>query len=284
MICIIVKKLMDVGGETIMFQKRIEKIAPIYDLYSSEFYDFHADRHDIDFFLDYAKATTGKILDVGCGTGRILIPMAKLGKEIIGIDSSEHMLEICENKIQKEINSEKSNITLIKADMTNFELNEKFSLIIIPFGPFNYLTHTSDQIDCLHCINKHLESNKLLVFDVWYPDNYELLKSENGYHVVKNQPYFRMPDGRKVQWGIKNTSVDYNKQLIYEDMYYNINYPDGKKEKLIYPAAMRYFHRYEIEHLLSLTGFKINKLYSDFNKDEFGKKYPSELIVEAIKK
>lgn len=183
-----------------MFQKRIKKIADIYDVYSSEFYDFHAHRNDIVFFLDYAKATTGKILDLGCGTGRILIPIAKTGKKITGIDGSEHMLKICENKIEKEFNSKQSSITLIKADMTNFDLGEKFSLIIIPFGPFNYLTSTSEQINCLTCINKHLESIKTLVFDVWYPDNHELLKSEHGYHVVKSQPYFKMPDGRKVQW------------------------------------------------------------------------------------
>lgn len=260
-----------------MFQKRI------YDLYSSEFYDFHAYRDDIDFFLSYAKKTTGKILDAGCGTGRILIPIAKLGKEIVGIDNSEHMLKICENKIKKEIKS-KNIITLIKASMTNFKIDKKFSLVIIPFGPFNYLINTSEQINCLTCINRHLESKGILVFDVWYPNNYELLKSEHGYHVVKNQPYFKMPDGRKVQWGIKNVSVDYNKQLIYEEMYYNINHPDGKREKLIYPCAMRYYHRYEIEHLLSLTGFRINKVYSDFKKNEFGNTYPSELIVEATKK
>ncbi|MFW9952103.1 MAG: class I SAM-dependent DNA methyltransferase [Candidatus Thorarchaeota archaeon] len=263
-----------------MFQKRIEKI---YDLYSSEFYDFHADRDDINFYLSYAKKSTGKILDLGCGTGRILIPIAKLGKEIVGIDNSDYMLEICKKKIKKEFSSKASNITLKKADITNFELDEKYSLIIIPFGPFNYLESTTEQINCLTCINKHLGSEKILVFDVWYPNNLELIKSEHGYDVVKNQPYFKMPDGRKVQWGIKNVSVDYNRQLIFEEMYYNINYPDGKKEKLIYPASMRYFHRYEIEHLLALSGFKINKLYSDFNKNEFGEKYPSELIVEAIK-
>lgn len=267
-----------------MFQKRIKKIAKEYDLYSSEFYDFHAYRDDINFYLSYAKETTGKILDLGCGTGRILIPIAKLGKEIIGIDNSEYMLEICKNKIRKELNSKASKITLIKANITNFEFDEQFSLVIIPFGPFNYLNNVSEQINCLTCINRHLNSEKVLVFDIWYPNNYELIKSEHGYYVVKNQPYFKMPDGRKVQWGIKNKSVDYNKQLIFEEMYYNINYPNGKKEKLIYPSSIRYFYRYEIEHLLAFTGFKINKLYSDFNKCEFGKKYPSELIVEAIKK
>lgn len=248
-----------------IFKKRIEKVADIYDFDSSEFYDYHADQNDRDFYLDYAKNTTG----------RILIPIAEAGKKITGIDNSEHMLKICENKIEKKLNSEKKNISLIKADISNFEIKDIFSLAIIPFGPFNYSTSTSEQTGCLTCINKHLKSKGILIFDVWYPNNYELFKSEHGFHVVKNQPYFIMPDGRKVQWGIYNTSVDYNKQLIYEDMYYNVDYPDDKKEKLVYPSKIRYSHRYEIEHLLSLTGFKINKLYSDFNKNEFGSIYPS---------
>ncbi len=277
-----------------MFKKRITKTLEIYDFDSSEFYDYHADQNDRDFYLGYAKNTTGKILDLGCGTGRILIPIAKTGKKITGIDNSEHMLKICKDKIDKEFNSKEKNISLknislknislIKADISNFEIKDIFSLAIIPFGPFNCLTSTSEQIGCLTCINKHLKSKGLLVFEIWYPNNYELFKSEHGFHVVKNQPYFKMPDGRKVQWGIYNTSVDYNKQLIYEDMYYNVDYPDGKKEKLVYSSKIRYSHRYEIEHLLSLTGFKINKLYSDFNKNEFGSIYPSGLIIEAIKK
>lgn len=264
-------------------EEKAEKIADIYDKFSSEFYDYHATRNDINFFLDYAKCTSGKILDLGCGTGRILIPIAKTGKEITGLDNSKHMLKICNDKIENEFNLNKSNIKLIKTNISNFNLNDIFSLVIIPFGAFNSLLNTSEQINCLNCINNHLEAKGLLVFDVWYPNNNELLKSENGYHVVKNQPYFEMPDGRKVQWGIKNISVDYNKQLIYEEMYYNIEYLNGKKEKLIYPAPIRYYYRYEIEHLLSYTGFKINKLYCDFNKNKFGSKYPSELIVEAIK-
>jgi SAM-dependent methyltransferase len=262
---------------------RIEKTLEIYDKHSSDFYDYHASRNDINFFLNYAKDIEGEILDLGCGTGRILIPVAKTGKKITGIDNSDFMLENCQNKIAKETEAIRKNIIILKSDISNFNLNKIFSLVIIPFGPFNSLIKTEDQLNCLLKVNQHLNDKGTLVFDVWYPNNNELVKSEANYHVVKDQPFFTLEDGRKVQWGIINKSVDYNRQIIYEEMYYNVDYPDGKKEKLIYPAQVRYFYRYEIEHLLSLSGFKINKIYSDFEKNEFGVKYPSELIVEAKK-
>lgn len=265
-------------------EDRIINVYDIYDRYSSDFYDYYATREDIDFYLDYAKKTDGEILDVGCGTGRILIPVARLGKRITGIDKSDFMLDNLRQKLKKEPDATRQYVSIVTSDICGFRLDKTFSLAVIPFGPFNYLINTDEQLNCLSCIHNHLDNNGLLVFDVWYPDNKELIKSEHDYHVVKDQPYFTMEDGRKVQWGIINTSVDYNKQIIYEEMYYNVDYPDGRKEKLVYPSPVRFFYRYEIEHLLSRAGFTIRKLYSDFDRNEFGRTYPSELIIEAVKK
>ena len=76
-----------------MSQKRNERTANQYDLYSSEFYDFHAYRDDINFYLNYAKETTGKILDLGCGAGRDAIFMANDKSSVLGVDLSIELLK-----------------------------------------------------------------------------------------------------------------------------------------------------------------------------------------------
>ena len=260
-----------------------ETLAEIYDRHSSEFYDYHAKRGDIEFYVGYAKDADGKALELGCGTGRVLIPTARAGIHITGLDNSGEMLKICRRKLEGETPHVRDRVNLVNADMRSFDLDEKYSLVTIPFGPFNYLVSTNDQIQCLRCIRRHLADTGVLVMDLWYPNLRELPKSENGADIVTVETPFSMPDGRSIKWGIRNTSVDYNRQIIYEDLFYDIRHPNGNEERLIYPAPMRYFFRYEVEHLLARTGFRTNAVYAGFDKEPFGAKYPSEMIFAASK-
>lgn len=258
-------------------------IAEIYDCHSSEFYDYHAKRGDVQFYVNSAVESGGAVLEIGCGTGRLLIPAAKAGVHITGLDKSEEMLEICRKKLDKEPLEVRDRVNLIGADMRDFDLKSKFSLVMIPFGPFNYLTSIEDQIRCLNCIKLHLNDSGALVMDLWYPDLRELWKSENGAEIVSVKTPFIMPDGRRVSWGIRNISVDYNEQIIHEEMLYDIRYPDGHQEQRIYPSPMRYFFRYEVEHLLARTGFRTESIYAGFDKEPFGSTYPSEMVFVARK-
>ena len=90
---------------------------------------------DIQFYVDQARISGGPILELGCGTGRITIPIAMAGLEIIGLDNSGKMLETAKAKISKIPGIEK-NIELIDGDMTTFSIDRQFSLIIIPFNGF----------------------------------------------------------------------------------------------------------------------------------------------------
>ena len=258
-------------------------IAEIYDRHSSEFYDYHAKRGDVEFYVDFAKRSGGSVLETGCGTGRLLIPTARAGVNITGLDNSEEMLGICRRKLEDESSEVKGRVNLVRGDMRNFDLGIKFSLITIPFGPFNCLVSIEEHIRCLNCIKAHLDDGGALVADLWYPNLRELSMSEHGAEIVSAKTPFHMPDGRNVTWGIRNTSVDYNRQIIHEEMFYNISHPDGREERLVYPTPMRYFFRYEVEHLLARTGFRTEAVYAGFDKDPFGDKYPSELIFFARK-
>jgi len=263
------------------YQKKF--IAEIYDYHSSEFYDYHAKRGDVQFYVGFATESGGPALEIGCGTGRLLIPTAKAGVHVTGLDNSEEMLKICRRKLDNESSEVRGRVNLVHADMRDFKLGSKFSLVTIPFGPFNYLVSAEEQINCLRCIQPHLSDTGVLVMDLRYPDLRELWKSEDGAEIVSVKTPFHMPDGRSVTWGIRETSVDYDCQVIHAEMYYNILYPDGRKEQIVYPSPGRYFFRYEVEHLLARTGFKTESVYAGFDKEPFGSRYPSELVFVARK-
>lgn len=265
-------------------ENRRERIkAELYDWHSSEFYDYHAKRGDVKFYVDFAVESGGPVLELGCGTGRILIPTARAGVQITGLDKSNEMLEICRKKLGNAPSEVRDRVEIIHADMTDFDLGSEFSLVMIPYGPFNSLLSVGEQVSCLSCINRHLHHNGALVFDLYYPDLRGFTVGEEGAEIVSINTPFEMPDGRSVTWGLWWASIDYNQQITHGKMIYNIRYPDGREERLIYDDPMRYFFRFEAEHLLARTGFKTESIYADFNKEAFGSKYPSELLFLARK-
>jgi SAM-dependent methyltransferase len=260
-----------------------EKVmAELYDKLSSEFYDYHAKRGDIEFFVDYALESGGPVLELGCGTGRVLIPTARAGVEITGLELSGEMLKICRAKLQAEPEEVRSRASLVRADMRDFELKRRFSLVTITYGPFNNLLTIREQLDCLACIYRHLEQGGRLVFDVFFagPD---ILAIRETTPIVTDPPPFLMPDGRSVTWGLRFRDVDYHNQIIHEELLYDIRYPDGRRERLVYPSPLRFFFRFEVEHLLARAGFTVEAVYADFNRTPFGAKPPEELIFVAKK-
>lgn len=257
-------------------------LAELYDRHSSEFYDYHAKRDDVEFYVGFAQEAGGKILELGCGTGRVLIPTARAGVKVTGIDLSGEMLDICRKKLNEEPVSVRYRVTLIQADMADFNLNNRFPLVTITYGPFNCLLTSEKQLSCLKCINNHLEDGGGLLFDVWYADAEELQIPENTELFHTKKP-FELPDGREVTWGITYSSIDHQRQIINEKLTYIVTHPDGRVEKLVYPETIRYFYPKEVEHLLARTGFKTDSIFGSFEKEPFKPTDKSEMIFYARK-
>jgi len=113
----------------------------------------YRDRPDVDFFVDAAIQSGGSVLEVGCGTGRVLIPTAREGIPITGLDLSEHMLDICRQKLKEEPREVQDRAILIQGDMRVFSLGKTFSLVTTPFRPFQHLLTVEDQLSCLSSIH-----------------------------------------------------------------------------------------------------------------------------------
>lgn len=251
----------------------------------AELYDHvvpYRDRADIDFYVEAAQAVGGRVLEVGCGTGRVLLPTARAGVEIVGIDRSPHMLAVCRQRLGAEPTEVQDRVELIEADMRHFDLGREFDLITIPFRPFQHLTTAEDQFACLQSIHRHLAPEGRFILDVFNP-SLEALTRDNLGDEFGEEPEFVLEDGRRVVRVQKTNSRDYHDQIVDVELIYYVTHPDGSKERLVHSFPMRYLFRFEAEYLLRLSGFEVEHLYAGYDKSHHDSNYPGELIFVAKK-
>ena len=127
------------------------------------------DLTDAPFYLELAKENSGPVLEIGCGTGRVLLPIARAGVEIHGLDNSAPMRHILMQNLAGETPEVQRRVTLHAADMRDFRLNRTFPLVTIPFRPMQHMHTLEDQILALKSAAAHLNERGVLAFDVFYP-------------------------------------------------------------------------------------------------------------------
>src|SRR5262245_22537391 len=132
----------------------MDEYAAIADLYDHVIP--YRDRGDVAFFVGAAQESGGPVLEIGCGTGRVLLPTARAGVSITGLDASPSMLAICRRRVAAEPEAVRARIDLVEADMRSFQLGRRFALATIPFRPFQHLLTLVDQLNCLLRIREHL--------------------------------------------------------------------------------------------------------------------------------
>jgi len=251
----------------------------------AEFYDYvvpYRERGDINFFVEAAEQCGGPVLEIGCGTGRVLIPTARAGIEIVGLDASPSMLAVCREKLSREPQEVQARVRLTEGDMRQFDLGRQFRLVTIPFRPFQHLMTVEDQLACLRAVHRHLLEGGQLVLDLFNPA-FPHLADEKFFEELNREPPFTMPDGRKILRRHHILARDLFQQTQDVELIYRVTFPDGREERLVHRFTMRYLFRFEAEHLLARCGFAVENVYADFDKSPYGSKRPGELIFVARK-
>lgn len=251
----------------------------------AELYDHvvpYATRGDVEFFVDEALAAGGPVLEVGCGTGRILIPTARAGVHITGLDGSRAMLDRCREKLLAEPASVQDNIELVEADMRGFALQRTFALVTLPFRPFQHLVTVDDQLACLTSIHRHLDHGGRVILDLFNPSLDYLANRPVGLEMPEGPPV-TLPDGRTLERTFKVVHHDRFAQVNDIELIYHVTHVDGRQERSVHAFQMRYLFRFEVEHLLVRSGFTVEQLYSGYDRGEYGSTYPGELIFIARK-
>lgn len=242
----------------------------------------YRNRADVAFFVEAAAAAGAPVLEIGCGTGRVLIPTARAGVDIVGLDQSPGMLEVCRNRLLEEPPAVGDRVTLVQADMRQFDLGGSFTLATIPFRPFQHLLTVDDQLACLACIRRHLTPTGRLIFDCFNPSIDALANMRLGAE-TGHEPEFEVPDGRRVIRCFRIVATDRFAQVNDVELIYDVTHPDGRTQRLVHAFRMRYLFRFEVEHLLGRAGFAVEHLYAGYDKSAYGSIYPGELVFVAKK-
>ena len=241
-----------------------ETFARFYDL----IYHRMRDHVDIDFFLDEIDRTRGRILEVGSGTGRLFTNALSHGADIFGIDISESMLNVLKSKIKPDDYYRVSNQNIL-----DFSFDFKFDLIIAPFRVIMHVDKKEEQLRALNNVYNHLNNNGKFIFDTFIPDLGQLI---NGLKDVVDFEGEYEP-GRKVR-RIVSTKPDLINQII------NVNFrmewdENGTLRAEEWKIPMRYFFRYELEHLVERSDFGKYEIIGDYQGNELNNNSKEFIVI-----
>ncbi|WP_050436364.1 class I SAM-dependent methyltransferase [Chondromyces crocatus] len=216
---------------------------------------------DVAYYVDLASKHGGPILEVGCGNGRITLPIARLGLDIVGVDRSAPMLDDLRRRMQQEPTHTVDRIDVRRGDMRRLRLGRRFPLVICPFNAFLHLYERKDVEAFLARTREHLTPNGSLVFDVSMPQPSELARDPARAY---STPRFRYPDASSSSMLVRYSErFDYDKlrQVLFVAMEFS---PVNGGDSWMTPLAHRQFHPQELEALLHYNGFRITSLEGDF--------------------
>jgi len=184
------------------------------------------------------------VLELCCGTGKLVIQLAREGYEVVGLDLSQEMIEICRQTVGKEDKSVQEKIRIVYGDMCSFDLGQAFDFIILEDDGFVYLLSKEDQISCLTRIKLHLSAGGLFFLNFPTPD-LELASSR----IYEYDPIFQIKT-EPCQWTVID---EYGNQTTVKEGF--------ERRKLTYPC--------ELELLLRTAGLETIHRWGDLKRNPF---------------
>lgn len=236
-----------------------------YDVVAARFYDgtygvLRDPIGDAAFYRALARDSGGPVLELGCGTGRVLLPIARDGLACTGLDPSPSMLDVLRQK------GPPATLRLVQAAMQDFDLGpDRFALVYSAFRAFQHLYTVEDQLRCLACVRRHLAPGGRFAFDVFAPAHARL--------AIADEPEAedaRFTDGGDEVIRYATVSRDPATQTMRVHFRYERRRGGAVVGEERVEARLRYFFRFELEHLLARAGFAIEALYGGFDRRPFG--------------
>ena len=221
----------------------------------AEFYDLFASNDDLPFYLEYAKMQGSPVLDIAAGTGRVSIALAEAGFVVHALEKSPSMLSVFRAKIAEH---EIANlITIHEADMTNFRLDIKFPLIIIP-ASFGHALTREYQLSTLRAIKNHLKDNAIFILDVYVGEYID------DYSTFQDGPA-SMPDGRKVRRQ-GEMRVDRDRNLMTLNLRFEVLDTNGSVAEVHEAkSGASVINTADVDNMIQEVGFKVLEEFSDFH-------------------
>ncbi len=243
-----------------------------YDLENADFTE------DLDFWVALADEYGDPIVELGCGTGRVLLNLARRGHALTGVDDSPEMLARLEAKLTAATAKHLPTApTLLRAGMHDFTAAQTFALALMPFNTFMHLLTPEEQIATLTNVRKHLRPGAALALDMPNPGE-AYAAAEQGLTLERT-----FADGAATVQQFSSVSVDRAAQLARITWLYDSVAPDGAVARTIVPLTLRYTFPGEMRLLLEKCGFALAHLYGDYDRAPFADGAPRMIVLAEAK-
>ncbi len=216
--------------------------AALYD------YEYRRRRADVTFYRELASRRKPKrILELGAGSGRVTIPLARDGHEIVAIDRSRSMIAKLAGRVASLPAAAAKRVTVLPGELCTFSAPGKFDLVIAAFNVVEHLYTRGEVAACLARVAEHLAPGGAFVFDVQLPDLAWLVRD---------------PTTKRPTFYSTNHDYDPISQIVVIRLYYDP--VDGKGPSRIVKLTQRKFFPAELEALVAGAGYRVTARYGDF--------------------
>jgi SAM-dependent methyltransferase len=207
---------------------------------------------DVAFYRKLARDSGGPVLELGCGTGRTLLPIARDGIDCVGVDASPAMLDELRAKAPP------ANLLLVEGRMEALDLGERrFPLITAPFRALSHLLDVETQLAALAGVGRHLAPGGTFAFDLFDPKAERTALAEEPAHVAAT---FRHGSHEIRRWD--TVRRDRSRQVMTVSLRFEGGPPELAGQATL---ELRWFHRFEVEHLLARAGFTDTTFYGGYD-------------------
>lgn len=232
---------------------------------------------DVPFYINRLRSPESRVLELGCGTGRVSIPLAKRCSFLYGIDRSEAMLALCREKLGSS-GLPRDRIVVETADITDFALDTSFDLIIAPGRVIQNLESDEQLEGLFRGIRTHLASKGRCILNVFNPNRPRDVLLRDWVCDVEHLDWDVQDGTQRVTCHHVRRRLQEDPLIVYPDLIYR-RYEGGRLvDEAVLSIPMRCYYPAEFLELISSHGFTVLDTWGGYAGEAYGAK--GELIVE----
>jgi SAM-dependent methyltransferase len=245
---------------------------------AANYYDLCPDMPaDVPFYKSLVRSSEARILELGCGTGRVLIPLAGACGYIHGLDLSEAMIVICHRKLEA-VGIAATRARAEVKDITNFRLNQTFDLIIAPFRVLQNLEADAAVNGLFRCIRQHLKPEGSCILNVFRP-NSDRETLRRGWRSDKEKLSWEVAvEGGRVTCHERYSRMDPDRMILYPELIYCRYLGEALVDKAVLKIAMKCYYPEEFEQLIVRQGFRMVQQWGGYEGEPYGQ--GPELVIQ----
>lgn len=247
-----------------------DEAAELYDLVYEHYDD------DLSLYEEFARRGETPALELGAGSGRVALHLARSGLDAVALDSSRHMLARLEAALD---DATRPRLRVVEADMRDFALGETFDLVFCALDTFELLLTTDDQLATLRCVARHLSPGGVFVAELRSLTAVDWSDEPSALRLEWVRPD---PAGGGVVAKHSSVEVSRARQLTTSTLIFDRTGADGIVRRRTLEVTLRATGRFEMELLLARAGLRLNSLYGGPDLSPFTDASDTMVIVARL--